>query len=66
LFSGSYLSFETDARPERLLEVWPEATLARLREIKGEWDPENVFRDNFNVTAAPPANITRLPSIGRG
>lgn len=52
MFSGNYLSFETDTRPERLLEVWPEATLARLRELKGVWDPGNVFRDNFGVANA--------------
>ena len=51
LMSGSYLSFESDTRPERLLEVWPAATLERLRELKAKWDPENVFRDNFSVVA---------------
>ncbi len=48
-FSGLYLSFETDLRPERIAEAFPPATLARLRTLKERYDPANVFRDNFNV-----------------
>ncbi len=51
-FSGLYLSFETDTRPERLDAAFPGATLTRLRELKGRYDPDNVFRDNFNVVPA--------------
>ncbi|RAY17143.1 FAD-linked oxidoreductase [Actinomadura craniellae] len=51
-FSGLYLSFETDLRPERLHDAFPPATLRRLRELKLRHDPDNVFRDNFNI--APP------------
>ncbi|ROR66229.1 LLM class flavin-dependent oxidoreductase [Agrococcus jenensis] len=50
--SGLYLSFETDRRPGRLEEAFPPATLARLRALKAEVDPENLFRDNFNVVPA--------------
>lgn len=46
-FTGLYLSFETDRRPERLAEAWPEKTLDRLRTLKERYDPDNVFRDNF-------------------
>jgi alkanesulfonate monooxygenase SsuD/methylene tetrahydromethanopterin reductase-like flavin-dependent oxidoreductase (luciferase family)/FAD/FMN-containing dehydrogenase len=49
-FSGLYLSFEADQRPERLEEAFPPATLARLRELKARLDPDNLFRDNFNIT----------------
>jgi alkanesulfonate monooxygenase SsuD/methylene tetrahydromethanopterin reductase-like flavin-dependent oxidoreductase (luciferase family) len=48
-FQGLYLSFETDQRPERIAEAWPPATLSRLRTLKKQYDPANVFRDNFNI-----------------
>ena len=48
-FEGTYLSFETDRRPERLREAFPPGTLERLRELKARYDPENVFRDHFNT-----------------
>ncbi|MBE1874466.1 LLM class flavin-dependent oxidoreductase [Myceligenerans pegani] len=51
---GSYLSFDTDTRPERLLEAFPEPTLSRLREVKATYDPANVFRSNFPI---PPAEL---------
>ncbi|MNP86307.1 hypothetical protein D3C76_1864630 [compost metagenome] len=50
---GLYLSFETDARPERLLEAFPEPTLTRLRQVKRQVDPTNLFSANFPI---PPAD----------
>jgi len=49
-FMGLYLSFETDRSPERIDEAWPKPTLDRLRDLKKRFDPENVFRDNFNIS----------------
>jgi hypothetical protein len=48
-FNGMYLSFETDRSVERLNDAFPPATLRRLRELKATYDPDNVFRDNFNI-----------------
>lgn len=48
-FDGMYLSFDTDLRPERLNDAFPPATLDRLRVLKQRYDPDNVFRDNFNI-----------------
>ena len=46
-FTGMYLSFDT--RLGLAAEAFPPATLGRLREIKREWDPTNLFRDNFSI-----------------
>jgi FAD/FMN-containing dehydrogenase len=54
---GLYLSFETDRRPERLHDAFPDKTLTRLRELKARYDPENVFNQNFPVNALPTAVI---------
>ena len=51
-FSGLYTSFETDPRPERIADAFPPATLDRLRVVKSQYDPANLFRDNFNVALA--------------
>ena len=49
---GLYVSFETDTDPHRLKEAFPPATLERLRAAKQRHDPQNVFRDNFDLTQA--------------
>jgi FAD/FMN-containing dehydrogenase len=56
-FSGLYLNFETDLRPERLADAYPADTLRRLRELKSRCDPDNVFRDNFNISPAVLAGV---------
>ncbi|MGM7697278.1 LLM class flavin-dependent oxidoreductase [Microbacterium sp. A84] len=48
-FDGLYLSFETDQDPARIEDAFPPRTLARLRRLKAEYDPNNLFNDNFNV-----------------
>jgi FAD/FMN-containing dehydrogenase len=58
---GVYLPFETDVDPARVVDVYPSATLERLRTLKRELDPGNLFRDNFNVdpAVATPVTVTR-------
>ncbi|GAA5165931.1 LLM class flavin-dependent oxidoreductase [Ornithinimicrobium tianjinense] len=46
---GLYLSFESDPDPARVVEAFPPATLERLRRLKAELDPDNLFRDNFPI-----------------
>ncbi|RKQ88345.1 FAD/FMN-containing dehydrogenase [Solirubrobacter pauli] len=50
--NGLYLSFDTDPRQERIHDAFPEPTFSRLRELKAEYDPDNVFRQNFAITPA--------------
>ncbi|HWR84748.1 MAG TPA: FAD-dependent oxidoreductase, partial [Rhodoglobus sp.] len=49
-FSGMYLSFDTDARPERIADAWTPAALERLRALKADVDPRNRFSDNASVS----------------
>ncbi|MFS8479809.1 MAG: LLM class flavin-dependent oxidoreductase [Micromonosporaceae bacterium] len=50
---GLYLNFETDPRPQRLADAFPEPTLGRLRQVKRAYDPDEVLRTNFPI---PPAS----------
>lgn len=51
--SGAFVSFMgTDDRAS-VTAAYPEATLARLREIKTRWDPDNLFRHNHNIEPLP-------------
>ncbi|GAA1760981.1 LLM class flavin-dependent oxidoreductase [Agromyces humatus] len=50
--SGAYLSFDTEPGRAAVEAAFPPATLARLRELKRRFDPDNVFRDNANITPA--------------
>ncbi|SKB08979.1 LLM class flavin-dependent oxidoreductase [Aeromicrobium choanae] len=49
---GLYLSFESGRGPARIADAFPPATLERLRRLKAELDPDNLFRDNFNIVPA--------------
>ncbi|MBM9464389.1 LLM class flavin-dependent oxidoreductase [Aeromicrobium sp. YIM 150415] len=48
-FEGMYLSFETDTGPDIVARAFPPAHLRRLRELKRQWDPTGLFRDNFFI-----------------
>jgi FAD/FMN-containing dehydrogenase len=51
---GAYVNFLTDEGPERVRAAYPGATWDRLVEIKGRYDPTNLFRLNQNI---PPGSV---------
>jgi alkanesulfonate monooxygenase SsuD/methylene tetrahydromethanopterin reductase-like flavin-dependent oxidoreductase (luciferase family) len=57
---GLYVSFESDRSPDRIADAFPPATLDRLRRLKTQLDPHNLFQDNFNI--APAHDDTRSAS----
>jgi FAD/FMN-containing dehydrogenase len=46
---GAYVNFLEDEGEERIRAAYPGATWDRLREIKGRYDPDNLFRLNQNI-----------------
>jgi FAD/FMN-containing dehydrogenase len=48
----AYVNFVNDEGPERIHDIYPDATYRRLAEIKRRYDPGNLFHRNQNV---PPA-----------
>jgi len=54
--TGAYVNFVSNEGPERLRAVYPGATWDRLRQVKGTYDPHNLFRLNQNI---PPATEER-------
>jgi hypothetical protein len=56
---GLYLSFDTDPRPQRLTDAFPEPTLSRLRRLKAVYDPGNRFSTNYAIPPAEAAPALR-------
>jgi FAD/FMN-containing dehydrogenase len=46
---GAYVNFLGDEGEARVRQAYPAATWERLAEIKGRYDPTNLFRLNQNV-----------------
>ena len=50
--NGTYGNFAPERSDEVIRAMYPPATLERLRRVKTELDPGNVFRQNHNITPA--------------
>ena len=50
---GAYVNFLGDEGEARVREAYPGSTFERLAEIKGRYDPTNLFRLNQNVPPKP-------------
>jgi FAD/FMN-containing dehydrogenase len=50
---AAYLNFLGDEGQARVEASFGAAKYAKLRQIKGKWDPENVFHHNQNIPPAP-------------
>ncbi len=53
--NGAYVGFLADEGEQRIREVYPPATYARLVALKNQYDPTNLFQLNQNIkpTFAP-------------
>jgi FAD/FMN-containing dehydrogenase len=49
---AAYVNFLGDEGEARIASAYGEENFARLRQVKGVYDPENVFRFNQNIPAA--------------
>jgi FAD/FMN-containing dehydrogenase len=47
--TGVYLGFLMQDGQQRIHEVYPPATLTRLRQVKQQYDPTNFFHHNLNI-----------------
>jgi glycerate kinase len=47
---GAYVNFFGPADADRIQAAYPAKTLARLRRIKANYDPANLFASNDNIT----------------
>ncbi|MEV3870960.1 FAD-binding oxidoreductase [Streptomyces sp. NPDC049906] len=50
----NFLGFGTQAGPERVRAAYEPADLERLTRLKAVYDPQNVFRLNYNIPPAAP------------
>ena len=48
--AAAYVNFLGPDEQDKLLSAYPPATLQKLQEVKAKYDPENLFRLNFNIT----------------
>jgi FAD/FMN-containing dehydrogenase len=48
-YAGRYVNDITDAGPDVARWIYGDAKYAKLVAVKRQWDPDNVFRNNFNI-----------------
>jgi FAD/FMN-containing dehydrogenase len=58
---GAYVNFEYDTDAERVRVSYGEEKYRRLAALKAEWDPDNVFRSNVNISPEPGASGVPSP-----
>jgi FAD/FMN-containing dehydrogenase len=56
--SGAYVGFLGEEGEARVREAYPRSTFERLAEIKGRYDPTNLFRLNQNIQPATGGETT--------
>lgn len=61
---GAYPNFLDTATARDVAATYPEDTLRRLSEIKGAYDPGNVFARNHNVLPAPASSPALTRALG--
>lgn len=47
--SGAYTNFISTATAKDIAMIYPEETYRRLAKVKAQYDPQNVFNQNYNV-----------------
>jgi FAD/FMN-containing dehydrogenase len=50
--TGAYSNFGTAGHPADIASIYPASTHQRLVQIKRAYDPDNVFRHNYNIAPA--------------
>ena len=63
---GAYVNFLGDEGEARIREAYPGSTFERLAEIKGRYDPTNLFRLNQNIPPATEGRTTGKEETGDG
>lgn len=55
--NGAYVGFVADEGEQRVREIYPPATYARLVALKNQYDPTNLFGLNQNIKPTVPATL---------
>lgn len=56
--NGAYVGFVADEGEQRVREIYPPATYARLVALKNQYDPTNLFGLNQNIKPTVPATLS--------